>query len=60
MAGLFLSELMLYLVALLAGFAIGWRLRMQIAAMTLKTAQSDIDAFHTALSNAQVRKARGA
>ncbi|MES1200341.1 MAG: hypothetical protein ABUS57_02695 [Pseudomonadota bacterium] len=61
MAGLFLSELILYAIAVLGGFAIGWRLRMHIATMSLKAAQRDIDAFHASLNNAQVRKAgRGA
>ena len=61
MAGLFLSELILYLIVLLGGFAAGWRLRTHIAAMNLKNAQRDIDSFHTALGNAQARKAtRGA
>lgn len=58
MIGLFLSELILFAVAALAGFVLGWRVRVYAASVNLRAAQNDVDALRTALSEAQVRRAR--
>ena len=57
MIGLFLSEVILFVVAGLAGFAIGWRLQASDAAERLRAIRDDIDAMNTALTDAQVRRA---
>ncbi|HVY85036.1 MAG TPA: hypothetical protein VG943_07875 [Caulobacterales bacterium] len=57
MIGLFFSELILYLIAAIAGFAIGWRLRVHAASLALKAAERDVDSLRAALSEAQVRRA---
>lgn len=58
MVGLFFSQVILYAVAAIAGFAIGWRLRAQAAAVNTRAAEADVEALRTALSEAQVRRAR--
>ena len=61
MIGLFFSVLILYMVAGLGGFAIGWRFRAHLAGLTQSALQGDINALRSALSEAQVRRAaRGA
>lgn len=57
MVGLFLSLLILYAIACVVGFAIGWRLRAHVALTAQKSVQRDIEALQTALHDAQVRRA---
>ncbi|MES1201494.1 MAG: hypothetical protein ABUS57_08590 [Pseudomonadota bacterium] len=57
MLGLFFSELILYVIAALAGFAGGWRLRKHMGAMVVQAAESDLESLRGALSDAQARKA---
>jgi hypothetical protein len=59
MLGLFFSEAMLFLVAALAGFAIGWRLRAYASGLRRRGLEEDVSSFRAALSEAQVRRARG-
>jgi hypothetical protein len=58
MLGLFVSELILFLAAALAGFAIGWRLYLTASRERRRTAARDVEELRTALSEAQVRRAR--
>jgi hypothetical protein len=58
MIGLFLSEAILFAVAALAGFAIGWRLYALGASRRKALAERETEALRTALSEAQVRRAR--
>jgi hypothetical protein len=58
MIGLFLSEAILFAVAALAGFGIGWRLFALAAANRRSDAERDVEALRTALAEAQVRRAR--
>ena len=60
MLGLFLSEASLFAVAALAGFAAGWRLCLMQAAQRRAALSRDVEALRTALSEAQVRRARSA
>jgi len=60
MIGLFLSQVMLLLAAALIGFGVGWRLYAAIAAQRRKAQAADIEQLRHALSDAQVRRARGA
>ena len=58
MLGLFLSEAILFAVAALAGFAIGWRVYALAAAPRKAAAAREAEALRAALSDAQVRRAR--
>lgn len=58
MSGLFLSELIFFLVAELIGFVLGWRLFAWAAEQGRAEAEHDIETLRTALSEAQVRRAR--
>jgi len=58
MAGLIISEALLFLAAALLGFAAGWRLRAQAHGLQKRAAEADLDALRLALSEAQVRRAR--
>ena len=57
MIGLFVTELILFAIAALAGFAIGWRLRALATAPARQSAEKDLAAFRAALNEAQVRRA---
>lgn len=57
MIGLFLSEVVLFVVAGLGGFAVGWRLQSGDAEDKLRRIRDDIDNLNTALTDAQVRRA---
>jgi hypothetical protein len=59
MVGLLLSQVLLFVIAVLAGFAIGWRLRAHVTNMRREALERDIAAFRASLSEAQVRRARG-
>jgi hypothetical protein len=58
MIGLFFSELVLFAVAVLAGFAVGWRVHAMAAAARRRDADRELDQLRVALSDAQVRRAR--
>lgn len=58
MIGLFFSQVILYAVAAVIGFAIGWRLRAQAAALNTRAANHDVEALRAALQEASVRRAR--
>ena len=58
MIGLILSEVILYAVAALAGFAIGWRAYVMLAAQRRKQDEREIEQLRAALTEAQVRRAR--
>jgi len=58
MIGLILSEAILFIVAALIGFAIGWRLRSVASARRIADERRDADFLRGALSEAQVRRAR--
>ena len=58
MVGLFLSEAILFAVAALAGFGVGWRIYAMTAAHRNDIAARDVEALRAALSEAQVRRAR--
>ena len=58
MIGLFLSEAILFAAAALIGFAAGWRARVLFAARRGREAEREIEHLRSALSEAQVRRAR--
>ncbi|GAM98893.1 hypothetical protein U91I_02529 [alpha proteobacterium U9-1i] len=58
MVGLILSEVLLFAVAIVAGFAIGWRVHVVAETARRREAEREIDLLRAALSDAQVRRAR--
>lgn len=58
MVGLFLSEAILFGVAALAGFAVGWRFFILADLHRQDIEAQEIEALRAALSEAQVRRAR--
>lgn len=58
MLGLFLSQVILFAAAALIGFAGGWRLYATFAAARRREQARDVDQLRTALTDAQVRRAR--
>lgn len=58
MAGLILSQLILFLAVELAGFALGWRLFAWAHAGRRRQSEREIETLRTALAEAQVRRAR--
>jgi hypothetical protein len=58
MIGLFLSEAILFAAAALIGFAAGWRARVFFADRRRHNEDREIEYLRTALSEAQVRRAR--
>ena len=58
MIGLILSEVILFLAAGLIGFAIGWRARALASSRRLADERHDVEFLRSALSEAQVRRAR--
>ena len=59
MPGLFLSEAILFVVAALIGFAIGWRAYALAHAARRRDDERHMQNLRSALSEAQVRRARG-
>lgn len=57
MIGLFLSEVILFAIVALAGFALGWRIQAHGVAERIRLLESDIDGLRAAWSDAQVRRA---
>ncbi len=58
MVGLFLSEAILFAVAALAGFAVGWRFFVLADLRRQDIEGQEVEALRAALSEAQVRRAR--
>jgi hypothetical protein len=58
MAGLFLSEAILFVAAALIGFAIGWRLHALALAARRRDDERHMQNLRSSLSEAQVRRAR--
>lgn len=58
MIGLLFSQAILFVVAALTGFVIGWRLYVLAAASRKSVAERDAETLRAALSEAQVRRAR--
>lgn len=58
MIGLFLSEVVLFAVAALLGFAIGWRVFAWSDERRRRAEDRHISTLRAALSDAQVRRAR--
>ncbi len=58
MIGLILSEVILFVVAALIGFAIGWRIYIMLAAQRRDLEAREIEQIRSALTEAQVRRAR--
>ncbi len=59
MIGLFFSEAILFVVAALIGFAVGWRAFAMLVAQRAREDAEDVERLRAALSNAHVRRARG-
>jgi hypothetical protein len=59
MIGLIFSEVMLFAAAALIGFALGWRIHSMVAAQRRAVEERDIEQLRTALTEVQVRRARG-
>lgn len=58
MIGLFLSEVVLFAVAGLIGFAVGWRLFVFVAGERQRDDARELQRLRSALSDLQVRRAR--
>lgn len=58
MIGLILSEVILFVVAALIGFAIGWRTYIMLAAQRRALDARETEQIRAALTEAQVRRAR--
>jgi hypothetical protein len=58
MIGLFLSDVVLFAIAALLGFAIGWRAYARSDALRRRAEDQHLNALRAALSDAQVRRAR--
>lgn len=58
MIGLFLSEVALFAVAVLLGFAVGWRVFLVIANERSREEAREVQRLRGALSDLQVRRAR--
>jgi len=59
MYGLLLSQVILFVAAGLLGFAAGWRAFTLIAGARIREEERDIEDLRHALTDAQVRRARG-
>ena len=59
MIGLIISEVILFAIAALLGFAIGWRAFVMLAAQRREAEAQEIEQLRAALTEAQVRRARG-
>lgn len=58
MIGLILSEVILFVAAGLIGFALGWRARALASSRRMADERRDVGYLRSALSEAQVRRAR--
>jgi hypothetical protein len=59
MYGLILSEAILFIAAGLIGFAVGWRAYALVSAARMRAEERDVEDLRHALTDAQVRRARG-
>jgi hypothetical protein len=59
MVGLFLSQAILYVAVALIGFGVGWRAFALIAGARMRAEERDVEDLRHALTDAQVRRARG-
>jgi hypothetical protein len=59
MIGLILSEVILFAIAALIGGGIGWRAYVMLAAQRREIQARETDQLRAALTEAQVRRARG-
>jgi hypothetical protein len=59
MIGLFLSQVILFVAAGLIGFAAGWRAYSLAAGARMRAEERDVEDLRHALTDAQVRRARG-
>ena len=59
MIGLFLSQVILFVAAGLIGFAVGWRAYAMVAGARMRAEERDVEGLRHALTDAQVRRARG-
>ncbi len=59
MIGLILSQVILFIVAALIGFAAGWRIFAMVSATRVREAARVNDELRHLLTDAQVRRARG-
>jgi uncharacterized membrane protein len=59
MIGLILSEVILFAIAALIGFGVGWRAYVMMAAQRRETQARETEQIRAALTEAQVRRARG-
>jgi len=59
MIGLILSEVIMFVVAALLGGAIGWRAYVMLAAQRRAAHAREAEQIRAALTEAQVRRARG-
>lgn len=60
MIGVIISEVILFVVAVLMGAVLGWRAYVMLAARRRETAALETEQLRAALTEAQVRRARGA
>ncbi len=58
MLGLFLSQVILFVVAAGLGFTLGWRICAYFAVRRRRAEEREIGQLRAALSDAQVRRAR--
>lgn len=58
MIGLIISEVILFAVAALLGFGVGWRAYVMLAAERRETDARETEKLRAALTEAQVRRAR--
>lgn len=58
MIGLILSEVVLFAVAAIIGFAVGWRVYAMLAAQRRAESSRETEQLRAALTEAQVRRAR--
>lgn len=58
MIGLILSEVVLFAVAAIIGFAVGWRVYAMLAAQRRAEGSRETEQLRAALTEAQVRRAR--
>jgi len=59
MLGLLFSQVILFIAAILLGFAAGWRLFALIAGARARNEARDTDELRRLLTDAQVKRARG-
>jgi hypothetical protein len=58
MAGLVLSEVVLFAIAALLGFAAGWLARAQLQGLAANAVERDVQALREGLNEARVRRVR--